>query len=42
MDLKEIGSQGVDWIDLANDNKCQAVVNTSVNLRVSYNLRGSP
>jgi hypothetical protein len=34
MDLKQIGSQGVDWIDLARDNKCQAVVNTSLNLRV--------
>jgi hypothetical protein len=28
-------SQGVDWIDLAKDNnKCQAPVTTSVNLRV--------
>jgi hypothetical protein len=27
MDCKEIGSEGVDWIDLAKDNeKCRTVV----------------
>jgi hypothetical protein len=35
MDLKEIGSDGVDWIDLAqNRDQWRALVNTVMNLRV--------
>jgi hypothetical protein len=33
-DLKEMGWEGVDWINLAQDrDKCQAVVITVMNLR---------
>jgi hypothetical protein len=33
--LKEIGWDGVDWIDMAQDrNKWRALVNTILNLRV--------
>ena len=33
MDVKEIGSEGVDWIHQAQDrDKCRAVVNTVMNL----------
>jgi hypothetical protein len=35
MDLREIGWDGVDWIDLAQDRgKWRALVNTVLNLRV--------
>jgi hypothetical protein len=35
MDLREIGWDGVDWIDLAQDrDQWQALVNTVINLRV--------
>jgi hypothetical protein len=35
MDLREIGCQGMDWIDLAQDrNKWRDLVNTVMNLRV--------
>jgi hypothetical protein len=36
-DLREIGWEGVDWMHLAQDrDQWQAVVNTVMNLRVSY------
>jgi hypothetical protein len=35
MDLREIGSDGMDWIDLAqNRDQWRALVNTVMNLRV--------
>jgi hypothetical protein len=35
MDLGEIGWDGVDWIDMAQDrNQWKALVNTVLNLRV--------
>jgi hypothetical protein len=35
MDLREIGWDGMDWIDLAQKmNKWRALVNTVMNLRV--------
>jgi hypothetical protein len=35
MDLREIGWDGRDWIDLAQDrDQCRALVNTVMNLRV--------
>jgi hypothetical protein len=35
MDLREIGWDGMDWIDLAQDmDQCRALVNTVMNLRV--------
>jgi hypothetical protein len=35
MDLREIGWDGVDWIDMAQDrNQWRALVNTVLNLRV--------
>jgi hypothetical protein len=35
MDLREIGWDGVDWIDMAQDrDQCRALVNTVLNLRV--------
>jgi hypothetical protein len=38
MDLREIGWEGVDWIDLAQDrNKWSALVNMLTNLRVPLN-----
>jgi hypothetical protein len=38
IDLREIGWDGVDWIDLAQDrNNWRAVVNTVMNLRVPKN-----
>jgi hypothetical protein len=36
MDFGEIGWDGMDWIELAQDrDKCRALVNTVMNLRVS-------
>jgi hypothetical protein len=38
MDLREIGWNGVDWIDMAQDrDEWRALVNTVLNLRVPYN-----
>jgi hypothetical protein len=35
MDLREIGWDGVDWIELAQDREqWRALVNTALNLRV--------
>jgi hypothetical protein len=35
MDLREIGSDDVDWIDMAQDrDQCRALVNTVFNVRV--------
>jgi hypothetical protein len=35
MELRQIGWDGIDWIDLAQDrNQCRALVNTVMNLRV--------
>jgi hypothetical protein len=35
MDLREIGWEGMDWIDLAQDSdQWRALVNTAMNLRV--------
>jgi hypothetical protein len=35
MDLREIGCDGMDWIDMDHDReKCRALVNTVLNLRV--------
>jgi hypothetical protein len=35
MDLREIGSDGMDWIDVAQDrDQWRALVNTVMNLRV--------
>jgi hypothetical protein len=37
MDLTEIGWDGMDWIDLAQDrDQWRALVNTVMNLRVSF------
>jgi hypothetical protein len=39
MDLKEIGWDGVDWIDLAQDgDQWRTLVSTILNLRVPYNV----
>jgi hypothetical protein len=36
MDLREIGWNGMDWIDLAQDrDQLRALVNTVMNLRVA-------
>jgi hypothetical protein len=38
MDLREIGLDGSEWIDLAHDrNRWRALVNTVMNLRVPQN-----
>jgi hypothetical protein len=38
MDLGEIGWDGVDWVDLAQDrDQWRALVNTVMNLRVPQN-----
>jgi hypothetical protein len=39
MDFREIGWDGVDWIEMAQDrDHWRAAVNTVLNLRVSYNV----
>jgi hypothetical protein len=39
MDLREIGWGGMDWKDLVQDmDQWRALVNTVLNLRVSYNF----
>jgi hypothetical protein len=39
MDLKEMGREGVDWIDVFQDrDKWWTIVNTVINLRVPYNV----
>jgi hypothetical protein len=36
MDLREIGWDGMEWIDLAQDrDRCRALVNTVMNLQVT-------
>jgi hypothetical protein len=38
IDIREIGWDGVDWIDMAQDrDQWRALVNTLLNLRVPYN-----
>jgi hypothetical protein len=38
MDLREIGWDDMDWIDLAQDrDQWRAIVNTVMNLRIPYN-----
>jgi hypothetical protein len=38
MDLREIGWDGMDWIDVSQDrDQWRALVNTVMNLRVPYN-----
>jgi hypothetical protein len=40
MYLREIGWDGMDWIDLAEDgDQWRALVNMVMNLRVPYNAR---
>ena len=35
MDIQEVGCEGMDWIDLAQDrDRCQALVNAVLSLRV--------
>jgi hypothetical protein len=42
IDLREIGWDGMDWIDLAQDmSQCRAIVNTVMNLRVPEMLGSS-
>jgi hypothetical protein len=42
IDLREIGWNGVDWIDLAQDrNQWRALMNTVMNFRVSKMLGSS-
>jgi hypothetical protein len=42
MDLREVGLDGVDWIDIAQDrDQWRALVNAVLNLRVQYQMVGS-
>jgi len=35
MNLQEVGCEGMDWIDLAeNRDSCRALANTAMNLRL--------
>jgi hypothetical protein len=35
MDLREIGWDGMDWVELAQDrDECRALLNTTINFRV--------
>jgi hypothetical protein len=39
MDLREVGWDGMDWIDLAQDrDKWRFLLNKSINIRVQYNF----
>jgi hypothetical protein len=43
MDIVDIGWGGVDWIGLAQDgDKCRALVNAAMNLRVPLNAGELP
>jgi len=38
MDIQEMGREGMDWIELAQDrDRLQALVNAVMNLRIPYN-----
>jgi hypothetical protein len=38
MDFQDVGCEGMDWIDLAQErDRWQALVNAVINLRVTYN-----
>ena len=40
MDLQKVGCAGMEWIDVAQDtDRCQAIVNAVMNLRVPLNAR---
>jgi hypothetical protein len=42
MDLREVGWDDMDWIDLSQDrNQLRTLVNTVMNLRVPYTLGSS-
>jgi len=40
MDLQEVGCEGMDWIELAQDRgRWQALANAVMNFRVRHNAR---